>query len=151
MCLIFSVTELKFSLFCRSAIFFPAFSTPCFFIEGTGQTWITRDITLFHYLRRLAARKQFARTSLIRQNGRFKECIWKHQDPCKCPSRLSLAFFNSNTILDLCCTKSSVKKKLQSNIRLLTCNNLYLRFFHVGYVQTRRSVLSLSWNGWVFM
>ena len=119
-CLIFSVSEIKFLLSSRFVIFSPAFSTPCLFIEGTGQSWLTRDIILSHYLRRLAARKQFARTSLIRQNGRFKECFWKHQDHCKCSSRPSVAFLNSKTILDLCCTKSSVKKK-KSNIRLLIC------------------------------
>ena len=36
--LYFLVTEINFPFFCRSAIFFPAFSTLCLFILGTSQS-----------------------------------------------------------------------------------------------------------------
>ena len=62
--LVFSVTEINFPFFCRSTIFFPVVFDAMFVILGTSQWWLTRDIMLSRYLRRLVAHKQLARTSL---------------------------------------------------------------------------------------
>ena len=73
--LYFSVTEINLPFFCRSAIFFPAFSTLCLFILGRSQSWLMCDITLSRYLRRLVAQKQLARTSLFSNNNSLRQTL----------------------------------------------------------------------------
>ena len=93
----FSVIKIYFPYFCRAAIFFLAFLTPCLFTVGTSQSWLMCDkhvpVTLSCYLHRLAAHKQLARTSKLhikilifktnpvscKRNFNFKlslKCLW---------------------------------------------------------------------------